>query len=326
MDDLQILDVWGAGRADLAARPALMLAAAHPSLAFPELPVGRYNELLLRDRQATFGDTLEGDVACPGCGERLEVAVPLRSLLAPPSRVHLSGPASPPVRTGEFNESAAEPLLSGAEAHESPTRSNSSAEVIHSPGEWKFSSPQADRMASGLPPGIGWGLPTQPSGDAGRKVAFGAVEPGHADGAVCVGDVRVRFRVPVQEDLLAASEAGDPGAAARVLLARCVVDACRGDEPVAVDDLQAEVVDVLDAALAELDPYADLRLATTCATCGHAFEVAVEPGGLYWAELAEHARRLLVDVHRLACAYGWTEREILGIDPARREAYLELVG
>jgi hypothetical protein len=243
MDDIQILDVWGAGRGDPAARPLLMLAAVHPELPaaeLAELPVGRGNVLLLADRRARFGDRLDGDVACPECGERLEVTVPLPELITVPAAVDTEG------RTGV--------------------------------------------------------------------------------GTVRVGDVEVRFRSPAHADLLAASVAADPTAAAGVLLARCVLAASRHGEPVAVADLPADVVGALDAALAEHDPHADLRLATVCAACGHAFDLAVDPCGLYWAELAEHARRLLVDVHRLATAYGWSEREILRIDPARRAAYLELVG
>jgi hypothetical protein len=289
MDDSQILDVWGAGRGDPAARPLLMLAAARPELPVADLaglPVGRCNELLLRDRQATFGDRLEGDVVCPDCGDRLEIAVALTELLA---------------------------------THESPIDPDSPAEVVHNPRQPGISSPSADRMASGPPPGIGWGLPTQPAGDADRESAI-------SGGTVRVGEVEVRFRAPAHADLLAASAAEDAGAAARILLARCVLAANLGGEPVSVTDLSAEVVEALDTALAQHDPHADLRLATTCAACGHAFELAVDPSGLYWAELAEHARRLLVDVHRLAAAYGWSERDILTIDPARREAYLELVG
>jgi len=59
MDDVQILDVWGAGRRHPAARPLLMLAAAQPDLPaerLAALPLGRRNLLLLCDRQATFGE------------------------------------------------------------------------------------------------------------------------------------------------------------------------------------------------------------------------------------------------------------------------------
>jgi len=36
-------------------------------------------------------------------------------------------------------------------------------------------------------------------------------------------------------------------------------------------------------------------------------------------------RRLLVEVHALASAYGWSEQEILSLSDARRRLYLEMV-
>jgi DNA-directed RNA polymerase subunit RPC12/RpoP len=238
MDDAQILDVWTAGRADPAARPLLMLAAARPDLPAGDLatlPVGRCNEVLLHDRQATFGDHLDGDVSCPHCGERLEVEVRPADLLTAPSGLDVGG-------------------------------------------------------------------------------------------VVTAGEVEVRFRPPAHADLLAAQGAADADAAVRVLLARCVLSVSRRGEPLAVDALPDDVVSTLDAALEVCDPYADLRLGTSCASCANTFELAVDPCGLYWAELAERARRLVTDVHRLASAYGWSERDILRIDPVRRDAYLELIG
>ena len=73
--------------------------------------------------------------------------------------------------------------------------------------------------------------------------------------------------------------------------------------------------------------HAVLRVSTSCSGLwGLAFEASLDPGLLYWAELAQRAQRLLSEVHRLASAYGWSEAEILGLDPDRREGYLELVG
>ena len=37
------------------------------------------------------------------------------------------------------------------------------------------------------------------------------------------------------------------------------------------------------------------------------------------------AERLFLDIDALARAYGWTEREILNLPPARRAAYLQIV-
>jgi hypothetical protein len=36
------------------------------------------------------------------------------------------------------------------------------------------------------------------------------------------------------------------------------------------------------------------------------------------------AERVLLDVHALARAYGWTESEVLRLTPARRSAYLQM--
>jgi hypothetical protein len=63
----------------------------------------------------------------------------------------------------------AEPRYRHPGAHGCPIRSNSRAKVIHSPRRPAVLSAPAGRMASGRPPGTGWGLPTQPSGDAVRK-------------------------------------------------------------------------------------------------------------------------------------------------------------
>ena len=37
------------------------------------------------------------------------------------------------------------------------------------------------------------------------------------------------------------------------------------------------------------------------------------------------AGRMLLDIHALARAYGWSESDILALPPRRRQAYLELV-
>jgi hypothetical protein len=66
-------------------------------------------------------------------------------------------------------------------SHESPLRTNSPKEVIHSPRRPGIPSAPADRMASGPPPGFGRGLPTQPSGDDGQEMR--SAPP---DGARCV--------------------------------------------------------------------------------------------------------------------------------------------
>ena len=53
------------------------------------------------------------------------------------------------------------------------------------------------------------------------------------------------------------------------------------------------------------------------------FLLRIDPA--LWAELEAVARRLAMEVHTLASAYGWSESEILSLSDARRRLYLEMV-
>lgn len=128
------------------------------------------------------------------------------------------------------------------------------------------------------------------------------------------------LRPPSLRDLATAAGADDTAQAARTLLQHCTLSNRDG---VALDDgLIARASDALEA----LDAQADLSLALTCPDCGHAGTAQLDPGALLWEELEASAQALLVDVHRLASAYGWTEDQVLALGPARRARYLALVG
>ena len=77
------------------------------------------------------------------------------------------------------------------------------------------------------------------------------------------------------------------------------------------------------AALETADPCIDFALDLRCPACGHAWTTSFDITGYLWEEIDARARRLLDEVHVLARAYGWPEREILGLTEARRAAYLE---
>ncbi|MFI9307278.1 T4 family baseplate hub assembly chaperone [Streptomyces triculaminicus] len=167
-------------------------------------------------------------------------------------------------------------------------------------------------------------------GDADASADDEAADDGDsrtaADGELRSGDCVVCFRLPTVRDLQTAAAVADPESAARVLLRSCVVSFDRAGELRPVDDLPTELLHALDTELGRRDPHADLRLSASCPGCEHTFELVLDPVSLYWDELEARARRLLLDVHRLADRYGWSERECLGIDPLRRAGYLELIG
>ncbi len=133
----------------------------------------------------------------------------------------------------------------------------------------------------------------------------------------------LHLRVVSSRDLLAASKVTERGARARLLLGRVVLDAAQGGAPVAVETLPAGVVDAAVRTLAQADPQADLSLSIACAACGHRTRVAFDIASYLWEEIDAWAGRLLREIHTLASYYGWSERDILALSPARRRRYLE---
>jgi hypothetical protein len=128
-----------------------------------------------------------------------------------------------------------------------------------------------------------------------------------------------RLRPPSLRDLAAVAGARDATEAAQQLWARCALEA---HTSVPDDDTLAGI----DGELEAIDPQCDLALALTCPDCGHCASAQLDPGALLWDELSASAQALLADVHRLACAYGWTEDQVLALGPVRRAHYLTLVG
>jgi hypothetical protein len=82
----------------------------------------------------------------------------------------------------------------------------------------------------------------------------------------------------------------------------------------------------LESRMEALDPAADIRLGMRCTDCGHVWDAVLDIGACFWDELGSRAHQLLESVHRLAGAYGWREAEILALSPARRAAYLNMIG
>ncbi len=135
----------------------------------------------------------------------------------------------------------------------------------------------------------------------------------------------VRLRAPNSADLLAAERRGGLEEARRCLLERCVSEARRAGEPVAVAELAAAESQELSEALATLDPWAEMRLSLECPACSHRWQELFDVASFFAAELAGLAGRLLREVHVLARGYGWREADVLAMSAKRRQAYLELL-
>lgn len=158
--------------------------------------------------------------------------------------------------------------------------------------------------------------PAEPSGRSGEGPVL------------AVDEWTVAFRVPTVADFDAASASlrdGGREEARRSLLAACVLRVERAGRPASVRDLPAAVAGQVVEAIGRADPVADLALELSCPGCGTTTTAVLDVPETVWTELEIWVRGTLAEVHQLAAAYGWSEQEVLGVSPARRRIYLELV-
>jgi hypothetical protein len=128
------------------------------------------------------------------------------------------------------------------------------------------------------------------------------------------GGCSVDVAVPTGKDQLAWLAAGDAGAGA--LVDRLVT------LPPDVADIAPDWLESIEAVLEQADPLTTLEIETACPECGAETSVPLDLEARCLALLAAQHPRLLDDIHALATAYHWSEREIMAIPPDRRRQYL----
>lgn len=138
--------------------------------------------------------------------------------------------------------------------------------------------------------------------------------------------LRVRYRLPCSADLHALSGPRDLQPTYLELLSRCVLAITpESDAPIS-PELTASTAEAIAARMLEHDPQAEILLHVSCLECGHGWQTALDLGSYLWTELSTAAKRLMLEVHALAHAYGWREPDVLELGPQRRQFYLSLVG
>ncbi len=133
------------------------------------------------------------------------------------------------------------------------------------------------------------------------------------------------FRLPTSTDLAAMVRAVDVQEGKHLLIERCVVQATRDNLPVPVENLPEEILQALSEAVIEHDPMAEIECVLVCQVCQQSWTTFFDIVSFFWTELDALAKRLLLEVHTIATAYGWRESDILALSPARRQYYLELI-
>ena len=137
---------------------------------------------------------------------------------------------------------------------------------------------------------------------------------------------RVVFRPPSSVDLAAVLSAAEADQAAETLLRRVVLSVEHEGAEMALAELPPSMTALLEDAVAMADPLAEIYFSLTCTNpgCGFSWKAILDMGAFLWVELEDQVLALLRQVDVLARAYGWSEAEILGLAPDRRQFYLEL--
>jgi hypothetical protein len=127
------------------------------------------------------------------------------------------------------------------------------------------------------------------------------------------------FRLPTSRDLARVSKEADPRLAAIRLVEACKLN---GADTTAWDE---EDLEKIGDTMALADPMGETRLSLNCPECRHSWDETLNISAFLWTEIESRARRLLVETHTLATAYGWTEKEIFSLSAPRRALYVEMV-
>ena len=136
----------------------------------------------------------------------------------------------------------------------------------------------------------------------------------------------ILFRLPNSTDLVALSGDGDPARVEQMLMERCLLSTSYGEKSLVRAALPAEVVTAVIEAMDRADPLANIQLDLSCPTCDHRWFALLDLPTYLWREVDAWARRVLYEVHALASAYGWHERDILNMQPWRRQNYMGMIG
>lgn len=159
-----------------------------------------------------------------------------------------------------------------------------------------------------------------------HDVLAGSAEEPEAEACLSVEGYELRFRLPNSEDLAAAVEKQDLVGARELMLQRCFLSIRCDGRSAAYDELPPAVLEAVSERLAEADPLADIELVVSCPCCEHNWRSGFDIVSFLWTEIDAWAKRVLHEVHTLARAYGWRERDILALSALRRQLYLQMVG
>jgi hypothetical protein len=139
-------------------------------------------------------------------------------------------------------------------------------------------------------------------------------------------DYQITFRLPNSTDLAVSAPSVSIEQARQTIAELCIVSIQQQNKTISVKDLPTEVLVTVIKQMENTDPYGNLNLSAICPACNHSWSILFDIVSYFWKEISSWAARLMNEVHLLAWAYGWQEKEILVMSAWRRQRYLELIG
>lgn len=143
--------------------------------------------------------------------------------------------------------------------------------------------------------------------------------------ALVVDAYELRFRLPDSRDLMFAAATDDVETGRQMLIKRCVLSTSRNGRATEAGQLPLEVLEKVEQEMSQLDAQANIQVELECPSCRRAWTSAFDILAFFWSELDAWAQRLVIEVHKLASAYGWREADILAMSATRRNIYLGIV-
>ncbi len=135
---------------------------------------------------------------------------------------------------------------------------------------------------------------------------------------------RVDFRLPNSLDMLEAMHNRQLAVDPAKFLSRCILSVYHPQKGTQ-EALPPHLYAGLEERMAAADPQADITMVLSCPECKYSWNAHFDILNYLWMELDTWAKKLLREVATLARAFGWSEKEILGMGHHRRNLYLEMI-
>jgi hypothetical protein len=150
-------------------------------------------------------------------------------------------------------------------------------------------------------------------------------EQQHVEQSTSIEGYELRFRLPNSLDLAAIAHCRNITVAHTLLLQRCIQHIEHDGMVIPLEDVPEVVISGLAKSMTHCDPLAEVLFNLSCPACKQEWSILFDVLSFLWTEISIQAKRLLLEVHTLARAYGWHETEILSLSVTRRQFYLEMV-